>query len=150
MLPPVPTPAALARLHALCFGTPRPWSEAEFSSLLRDGSVFLTGGGRDAGGADNSGFALGRVIADEAELLTLAVHPDHRRKGRGRALLSTYENEAVRRGATRSFLEVSSANHAAITLYAQAGYRQTGQRPGYYRTPDGGRIAALTFSRSLA
>lgn len=136
------TPTALADLHARCFETPRPWSAAEFASVLETSGAFLC--------ADPHGFALGRVIADEAELLTLAVSPGERRKGHGAAILRAFEAEAIRRGATRAFLEVAANNTPAIALYRARGYHEDGRRPSYYKAPDGTRIDALMFSRGMA
>ena len=92
---------------------------------------------------------LGRVIADEAELLTMAVHPDARRQRIGQFLLNSYEAEAQKRGAKVSFLEVADNNAAAITLYTRQNYVQTGRRPLYYKSPTGERIDALIMSRQL-
>ncbi|TCO73886.1 GNAT family N-acetyltransferase [Rhodovulum euryhalinum] len=136
------TPDALSALHALCFGHPRPWSGPEFVALLESPGVFLVG--------DGSAFALGRVVLDEAELLTLAVHPGARRRGLGRARLGAFETAALDRGAARTFLEVAADNGPARALYASAGYALTGRRRGYYAAPDGRRIDALLMSRALA
>ena len=136
------TPAALANLHALCFETPRPWSEAEFAAILTTPGTYLCG--------DAHSFALGRVIADEAELLTLVVSPDKRRQGLGANVLRAFEAEAIKRHATRAFLEVAANNTPAIALYRAQGYSEEGRRPSYYRTPDGARIDALILSRDLA
>ncbi|SDJ89779.1 ribosomal protein S18-alanine N-acetyltransferase [Aliiruegeria lutimaris] len=135
------TPAALAALHTLCFKTPRPWSEEEFAAFQQSAGVFLC--------ARDAGFALGRIMLDEAELLTIAVDPDRQRAGHGRQLMHAYEAEARIRGATTSFLEVSAENDAARALYESCGYAQVGRRRGYYRSPDGKRIDALVFSRRL-
>lgn len=132
---------ALAQTHALCFDTPRPWSAHEFSQLLTGRGVFLTG--------TPTAFALGRAVAGECELLTLAVHPDQRRGGLGMATLSAYEGTAAQHGATVSFLEVSAENHVAIALYRRAGYHQTGRRPRYYKSPAGTQIDALILSKTL-
>ena len=136
------TPAQLAGLHARCFAAPRPWSADEFRGFLADTHTLLVG--------DSDGFALGRVIADEAELLTIAVAPDRRREGRGRRLLSDLEQAACARGATRCFLEVAVENTAAIALYHAAGYRETGRRRGYYRQPGRAAEDALILSRPLS
>ncbi|MGB5559099.1 MAG: ribosomal protein S18-alanine N-acetyltransferase [Paracoccaceae bacterium] len=135
------TPAKLAGLHARCFTTPRPWSADEFRSLLSDTHTLLVGG------AD--GFALGRVIVDEAELLTIAVAPERRREGRGQRLLSDLEQAVRAHGATTCFLEVAADNSAAVALYHAAGYRETGRRRGYYRQPGGAAQDALILSRPL-
>lgn len=92
-----------------------------------------------------AGFLLGRVIADEAELLTLAVDPDARRQGIGRALTSEFAAEAARHGARLAFLEVAADNRAAIALYQAQGWQEAGRRPGYY----GPGTDALTLRLAL-
>ena len=136
------TPEALAALHAACFATPRPWSAAEFAALLATPGVFLRG--------DSRGFVLGRAVAGEAELLTLAVAPEERRQGLGRALLVAFEVEAREAHAETAFLEVAAANVAARALYAGAGWAETGRRRGYYRLPGGGADDAVVMTRALA
>lgn len=131
----------MAALHARCFRTPRPWSTAEFCDLLADPMTFRV--------LAPGGFALGRAIAGQAELLTLAVDPDMRRLGIGTGLLSAYEDSARARAATESLLEVAADNTPAIALYHAAGYAQVGWRPAYYRHPDGVRCDAIVLRRSL-
>ncbi|MBS8228902.1 GNAT family N-acetyltransferase [Vannielia litorea] len=135
------TPEALAALHAACFETPRPWRAEEFESLLAQESVFLIG--------DETGFALGQSAGAEAELLTLAVAPESRRRGLGRTRLDAFHTEAAQRGATTTLLEVSATNAPALALYEAAGYREIGRRRAYYRAPDGHRTDALVFTRPL-
>lgn len=138
------SPEALAALHAAAFTTPQPWGAASFEALLASPQVFL------AADPTGRGFALGRVILDEAELLTLATDPVQRRQGCARACLAAFDAEARRRGATTAFLEVAEDNAAARALYAATGWHAAGRRPGYYASPQGGRIAALILCRSLA
>ncbi len=135
------TPNEMARLHAMCFAVPRPWSKDEFGALLACSHVFAAG--------NRHGFALGRAIAGEAELLTLAIAPEHRRRGLGRHLLASFEREARRRGARSAFLEVSADNIPAIALYAAAGYREAGRRSGYYRHGNSIAIDAILMRRIL-
>ena len=135
------TPEALAAVHGASFETPRPWSAAEFASLLADPMVFAVG--------DAAGFAFGRVVADEAELLTLTVAPTARRRGLARACLAAFESTAKARGAATAFLEVAAGNTPAIALYQGAGWHQTGRRPGYFRHGDGGREDALILTKPL-
>ncbi len=97
----------------------------------------------------DSGFALGRVIVDQAELLTIAVELSERRKGLARRLLADLERVAITRGATRCFLEVAADNQAATALYRSAGYREVGRRSGYYRTAGNGAIDAMVLARDL-
>lgn len=122
------TPAALAALHAACFGDPRPWSAAEFAALLADPACVFS--------YDPNGFALIRVAADEAELLTLAVAPAARRQGLGRRLLAAALAEAAARAGAAVFLEVAEGNAAALALYTQAGFAEAGRRRGYFRGGD--------------
>ncbi|PTX57133.1 ribosomal-protein-alanine N-acetyltransferase [Litoreibacter ponti] len=133
------SPDALAALHARCFETPRPWSAAEFEYLLT--RAFLL--------TSDAGFLLGRVVADEAELLTLAVAPEVRRGGQGRALVDQFLDEAAQRGAVTSFLEVSAENAPARALYRAAGFEEVGLRAGYYLAPDLGKIDAVVMRRDL-
>jgi len=133
------TPSELAALHARCFTVPRPWSAEEFERLLSDTHTLLVG--------DANGFAMGRVIADESELLTIAVAPERRREGLGHRLVSDLEHAAQARGATACFLEVDAENAPAIALYRASGYRETGRRRGYYRRSDGSFGDALILSR---
>ncbi|MCM2563496.1 GNAT family N-acetyltransferase [Lutimaribacter sp. EGI FJ00015] len=135
------TPEALARLHAAAFTHPRPWAAREFAALLESPHVFAVGDGR--------AFALGRAIAGEAELLTIATDPAHRRHGLGRRTLDAFHAAACERGATTAFLEVAADNAAARALYAGAGYTQTGHRPGYYTPADGPNIDAIVMARAL-
>lgn len=131
-------PARLAALHAQCFTHPRPWSGAEFSDLLATRGVFVLD-------RPDQGFLLGRVILDEAELLTLAVAPDARRQGFGAALTQEFADRARSLGAVTAFLEVASDNVAAQALYARKGWVQAGRRRGYYK-PD---VDGLLFRLSL-
>lgn len=136
------TPDQLASLHARCFVTPAPWSAADFGAFLADPLVFLLVEG-------DAGFLLGRAVAGEAELLTLAVAPESRRLGLGRKLVSRFLYQARLRGAEAAFLEVSAENPAAISVYESVGFSRSGQRRGYYRAADGSRIDALVLSRPL-
>ncbi len=110
------TPEALAALHALAFtDTPRPWSAQEFEALLHQPSTLIV--------HRPGGFALGRIAGPEAELLTLAVHPEARRGGLASELLRRFEAAAAGRGAEEVLLEVAVTNAPARALYARLGYR---------------------------
>lgn len=135
------TAQALAALHGRAFLTPRPWRADEFAAFLADASTDLI--------TLPGGFALIRTIADEAELLTLAVDPEHRRKGLATTLLEQGQTRAQVRGAVSLFLEVAADNAGAIALYEKAGFARTGRRPDYYSCPDGTRVDALVMARSL-
>ena len=136
------TPEELASLHKRCFVTPAPWDAASFAGFLADQLAFLLVEG-------DAGFLLGRTVAGEAELLTIAVAPEARRRGLGRKLMARFIYQAQLRGAERTFLEVAADNPAAIALYESCGFRQAGTRRGYYRTPTGQRSDALVLARDL-
>lgn len=144
----------LARIHAVAFaGEGRPWSGPEILALLNEPAVGLRlahAERREAGDRlAPAGFALYRVAADEAELLTVSVVPEARRAGLGRALVAACEQGARACGARRLFLEVAEGNRAARALYAGAGYHEVGRRKRYYEHPDGSREDALILGKPL-
>lgn len=113
----------LAVLHAGAFE--RPWDEPGFEALLVTFNVFGLM-------LDGQGFILCRAVADEAEILTLAVTPIVRRNGAGRTLVEAAAATAAARGAASLFLEVAADNAAALGLYARTGFEPAGLRKGYY------------------
>ncbi len=133
------TAARLADLHAGAFAAP--WDPAAFETLLGQAGVFAI--------EAPEGFILIRSVADEAEILTLAVDPAARRQGVGARLVREGAAEAAARGAARLFLEVADDNPAALALYARTGFTEAGRRPGYYARPDGSRQDALILALNL-
>lgn len=135
------TAKSCAALHAKCFTSPRPWDEAEFAAYLIDPLIVFN--------CSVSGFALGRVVVDEVELMTIAVDPAHRRAGIGAQLLNDFLAESQNRGAKTCFLEVAANNSAAISLYQASGFQTSGLRPKYYRQADGTSVDAFLLSKRL-
>ena len=133
------TPAQMAALHVAAMET-RPWTRDEFAGLLESGA-------RATG--DDRAFALYRIAADEAELLTIATRPDARRRGHARSVLREVEALARSAGAARLFLEVAETNLPARALYASAGFEEVGRRVDYYRLRDGMRDAAIVMEKRL-
>jgi ribosomal-protein-alanine N-acetyltransferase len=133
-----PTPQALAAIHARAMTVPAPWTAQTFLAFLSAQGSILTTSGR--------GFALGRVIADESELLTLAVDPEARRQGHARRCLADLIEAAAARGARRMHLEVAFDNAAALGLYESVGFVVTGRRKGYYTGPDSRPVDALSMT----
>jgi ribosomal-protein-alanine N-acetyltransferase len=83
-----------------------------------------------------------RTVTDEFEILSVATHPEHRRKGLGRAMIrefcSAYKGDV--------FLEVRESNHDAIAFYESLGFVKTGVRHAYYAdNGDGAIIMKLHF-----
>lgn len=134
------TPELLAEVHATAFE--RPWDAAAFASLLGQVGVVTLG--------DADGFILIRTVLDEAEILTLAVRPEARRRGQGRVLVQAAARTARAMGAQRLHLEVAEDNAAAVALYAAAGFEPSGRRPGYYAREGGPAVAALLLALNLS
>jgi ribosomal-protein-alanine N-acetyltransferase len=131
---------ALSVLHAAAFD--HGWNAGEIASLLASPGAFAL--------AAEGGFILARALAGEAEIVTLAVAPDARRRGLARALLEAATVQALARGAESLFLEVAEDNVAALRLYAGAGFEPVGRRRGYYaRGPGAGAIDALMMRLAL-
>ena len=135
----------LARIHALGFY--RGWPSGEFESFLSDPNtpVYVACDARRR----IAGFALIRVVEDEAELLTIAVDPKWRGKRIGQALLKAVFDDLLTTPARRMFLEVSEENAPAIKLYQREGFATISSRKGYYPKADGSQATALVMARDL-
>lgn len=133
------TAVRLAALHAEAFANP--WDAAAFETLLHQGGVLAL--------EEPDGFILLRAVADEAEVLTLAVRPAARRQGLGARLVAAGKIGAAAQGATRLFLEVADDNTPALAVYLRAGFTEVGRRPGYYARGDGDRRDALILALNL-
>ncbi len=128
----------LAAVHSAAFPAPEAWSGTAFTDLLRLPGVFGLMH-RDGG------LLLARVVADEAEILTLAVAAGQRRRGLARGLMQAAQDLAAQAGAAACYLEVAETNAPACRLYDGLGYRLAGRRRAYY--PDG--VDALNLRLSL-
>ena len=82
-----------------------------------------------------AGFIAGRRVADEGEILNLAVEPQCRRRGVGKALVEALLEVLSLQSVVEVFLEVRESNAAASSFYESLGFRPSGKRPGYYRNP---------------
>jgi ribosomal-protein-alanine N-acetyltransferase len=135
------TPQDLASTHAAAFRTSRPWTAQEFAALLENPHTQIFG--------DTQCFALIRLVADEAELLTIATHPDRQRRGLARSCMAAWHQATRQQGATRCFLEVAADNHPAIALYTSCGYFRCGERKGYYTRNPGPNVDAIVMECRL-
>ncbi len=140
---------ALAEIHAAAFS--RTWSAEEFAALLADRGVFALGVRRSSlmGGRRLAGFVLVRMAADEAEILTIGVHPRDRRRGYGRMLMDEALRRLYRAGIVSCFLEVDRDNAAAVSLYRKLGYVVAGERKNYYGSGSPGAGTALVMRVQL-
>jgi ribosomal-protein-alanine N-acetyltransferase len=135
-----------ARLHRESFepmGEPG-WTRQDIAGLLASPGVagFLV-----TEATFDIGMAICRVVADEAELLTVAVDPGHRRRGAARLLLDTVVEKARDGGARSLFLEVGADNPRARSLYDSLGFAVVGRRAAYYARR--GKPAADAFVMRL-
>lgn len=122
------------------------WTVSQCAGLLPLPGVWLT-----VARADDRpvGFALARAIADEAELLLLAVHPDAQRRGVAKSLLNHFFSSAGTRGADHLHLEVRDGNEA-IKLYTGFGFSVVGRRRNYYSGRNGEKYDALSLAKTGA
>ena len=123
-----------------CFG--EGWTRSQCSGILPMTGVRLRLAG--LAGAPPVGFSLARVVADEAELLLIAVHPEEQRGGLGQALLDDFVNRARQQGASHLHLEMRDGN-PAMRLYSANGFAVAGRRRDYYHGPQGEHYDALTL-----
>jgi len=137
--------AALAALHAASFN--RGWSEQEFEQLLTDRNVVAD---RAMRGRTHLGFIVSRRAADEAEILSIAVARTSRGRGLAHRLLDLHLRRLAGLGLRAVLLEVDEDNTPARRLYARAGFREVGRRPGYYAQGRASPGAALVLRRDIA
>lgn len=137
--------AVLSALYQTAFG--EAWAPEQLAQLLAGPGVLALIALDEA--EEPAGYALGRVAADEAELLSIALLPDRRRQGDGRRLLDALIDRCTAAGAETLFLEVATDNAAALALYRGAGFREVGRRKGYYKV-GAAMVDAIVMKRELA
>ena len=120
----------VAALEKLCFADP--WSEMSIASELQNlWSYWLVAVSDDR----VVGYIGSQSSIDEAEVMNVAVHPEHRRQGIAEDLICTLVEELKKRGIHALLLEVRATNAPAIALYEKLGFQQVGLRKNYYRNP---------------
>jgi [ribosomal protein S18]-alanine N-acetyltransferase len=137
--------ARLAQLHGASFH--RGWGEAEFEGMLTEHNTLVH---RLRIGRKIIGFAVSRMAADEAEILSIAVAASHRGRGLSRNLLLTHLGHLAGHGVRTVFLEVEENNQPARRLYERAGFAVAGHRERYYRQAGGEQLNALLMRRDLS
>lgn len=135
---------AIADLHASLFEDG--WSPAAMSVFLSE-PASLAFAATDAAGM--AGFLLARLIADEAEVLSIGVARRSQRSGVARRMMLALVDAAVAGGARRIFLDVASDNAPALALYRGLGWADTGRRRGYYPRTGATPADALLLVRNL-
>jgi ribosomal-protein-alanine N-acetyltransferase len=137
--------ARLAQLHGASFH--RGWGEGEFEAMLSERNTLVH---RLRLGRNLIGFAVSRIAADEAEILSIAVDAGYRGRGLSRNLLLTHLGHLAGRGVRSIFLEVEENNAPARRLYERTGFTVVGRRERYYKQPDGEQWNALLMRRDLS
>lgn len=135
---------AIAALHGASFH--RGWSEDEIERLLLDRSILTH---RATIRRKLAGFVMSRIVAGEAEILSVAVKAAQQGKGLARSLLRLHLGRLAGQGVTTVFLEVDEHNQPALRLYHKAGFYEVGRRTGYYPDGPSGPSNALTLRRDL-
>lgn len=123
------------------------WTRSQLAGILPMNGVSLAVA-RDVRDGQVVGFSLDRKVADEAELLLLAVLPERHRRGVGRSLLHDFLARARNDGLSQVHLEVRDGN-PAVGMYHQSDFSPVGRRRNYYHSPDGRRHDAITLALQL-
>ena len=133
---------SVAELEKICFGT-EAWSEKSVASELTNAlSLWLVAMEEDK----VAGYVGSQTVMDETDMMNVAVHPDHRRKGIAEALVLSLAEALKEKGSHCLTLEVRASNASAIGLYEKLGFRQIGLRKNYYHNPkEDARILRMEF-----
>jgi ribosomal-protein-alanine N-acetyltransferase len=123
--------ARLAQLHGASFH--RGWGEGEFEAMMSERNTLVH---RLRLGRKIIGFAVSRMAADEAEILSIAIDAGQR--------------GLAGRGVRTIFLEVEENNQPARRLYEWAGFGVVGRRERYYQQTGGEQLNALLMRRDLS
>ena len=122
---------AVLELERLCFA--HPISENNLKMLLTEGS----GTGFVLLDEEERTVAYGGIICvlDEGQILNIATHPEHRRRGYGKKIMEEIVTHAKEKQIAFITLEVRESNDAALSLYHGMGFYEVGKIKGYYDTP---------------
>ncbi|WP_336278815.1 ribosomal protein S18-alanine N-acetyltransferase [Bartonella sp. CB175] len=138
--------ALIQHIHQCCF-TPA-WEKQAFDNFLKDHSIF----GYKAYLIDKPeqilGFCLYRLILDEAEIITIAVHPHYRRQRIGYLLLDSTLHHLHHKRAIKLFLEVEETNISALNLYQRFDFQKISKRLAYYQSKNS-RIDAIIMQKTF-
>ena len=120
----------VARLEKLCFSAP--WSENAIARELTNPlSLWIVA----VEGDTVLGYVGSQSVMGEADMMNLAVRPESRRLGVGKALVETLVNRLAENAVHSLTLEVRASNDSAIALYEKLGFTRVGRRPNYYHSP---------------
>ena len=132
---------AIAELEKICFSDP--WSENSIASELDNRlSCWLVAEQNES----VVGYVGSQSVLDAADMMNIAVAPEYRKQGIGKALIEALMEYLRQKKVIALLLEVCVSNASAIALYQKMGFEQVGRRPKYYRNP---REDALIMRREL-
>jgi len=117
----------ITNIESDCFA--RPWSRRAFEIEFGNPGTLLFVAER---GGSVVGYLCGWLVFEEIQILKLAVKRESRRQGIALFLMRNLLEHALKKGATRSSLEVGRRNHGARGLYFEMGFREVSTREGYY------------------
>jgi len=127
---------------------PSPWTRAMYEEELRHaGTAFIIV--LRSGVAPVAGYCSYRLVAGELQVNNVAVRPEHRGKGYGRALVESALDHGRAAGALTALLEVRRSNLAAQRLYLSLGFVQVGERLRYYSHPEEDALVLARDVRNL-
>ena len=133
--------AQIAEMEKLCFSDP--WSQSSIAGELTGRlSYWLVA----VEGEQVLGYIGSQSVLGQSDMMNVAVHPDHRRKGIAQALILALCADLQAQGNSCLTLEVRASNAPAIALYEKLGFDTVGRRPNYYRHP---KEDALILRKSL-
>lgn len=139
-------------LSAMQYGCPRlaspEWWQHRIRQALESGRIFVADCGDEIVGMVTLEVALASWFRRHVGVLGLCVHPEHRRRGIGRKLLTFALDEAAEVGLARVELTVWSDNSSAIGLYESAGFSREGEHP-HFGLKAGRHCAALTMGMRI-
>ena len=122
--------AQVAELEKICFSDP--WSEKSVASELSNPLSCWLVAEEDG---QVAGYVGSQTVIDESDMMNVAVHPDHRRKGIAEKLVVELVEALKKRESHCLTLEVRASNEPAKALYEKLGFVRVGLRKNYYRNP---------------
>ncbi len=122
--------AQIAQLEKICFSDP--WSERSVASELENKLSCWLVAEKDG---QVAGYIGSQTVCGESDMMNVAVHPDHRRRGVAEALILALVEELKVMNSHCLTLEVRASNMPAIALYEKLGFFEIGRRKNYYRNP---------------
>lgn len=127
---------------------PSPWTREMYEEELQQPATSFIIVAR-AGTTPVAGYCSYRVVADEVQINNVAVRPDHRGQGIGRALVEAVLDHGRASGARTALLEVRRSNESAKRLYLSLGFAEVGERPRYYTHPEEDALVLARNVRNL-